>query len=72
MMRESSMTDMAAYQHAEGVHIRKIHNLRPTSTLSVSSVQRSGTTFTCVVAAYNSCAHNVTLAPVAAIRTSFP
>ena len=47
-MEESSMEDMVAYQHPESLQIREIHNLHPTSTLSVSSVQQTGTTYTCV------------------------
>ena len=62
-MKESSMEDMVAYKHPESLQISQIHNLYPTSTLSVSSVHQTGTTYTCV-AAYNSCVHDVILVPV--------
>ena len=52
------MTDMN-----ESLQISQICNLHPLSTLSVSSVYQTGTTYTCV-AAYNSCVHNVILVPV--------
>ena len=42
-MEESSMTDMVAYKHPESLQIGDIHNPHPTSTLSVSSLQQSGT-----------------------------
>ena len=64
-MEESTMKDKVAYKHSESLQISQIHNPHPTSTLSVSSVHQTGTTYTCV-ATYNtcSCVHNVTLVPV--------
>ena len=62
-MEESSMTDMVAYNHPESLQVNQIHNPHPTSTLSVSPVHQTGTTYT-FVAAYNSCVHNVILISV--------
>ena len=42
-MEESSMEDLVAFKHSESLQIRKSHNPHPMSTLSVSSVQQTGT-----------------------------